>query len=317
VMEIKDRLITDAFVIEAGHVGVLMGGNSAEREISLETGAHVISCLKESGVNATPIDWNGKLSLSENYMQYDRIFIATHGIGGEDGKIQSVLELLDIPYTGTKVLGCALAMDKIRAKLVWSGLDLSTPSFEVIDYDTDSASLVNKIGLPLIVKPARGGSSFGITIVDDISQLVEAISYAKKFDSLVIAESYITGEEYTVSILLDEALPAIKIKTPRAFYDFEAKYRSESTEYICPCELQPEAEEMIQEIALEAFAALGGSGWGRIDFMKDEHGKFWLIEMNTVPGLTSHSLFPMSVHHSGKKITQAVLSILSSSMTNE
>jgi len=316
-MEIKDRLITDAFVIEAGHVGVLMGGNSAEREISLETGAHVISCLKESGVNATPIDWNGKLSLSENYMQYDRIFIATHGIGGEDGKIQSVLELLDIPYTGTKVLGCALAMDKIRAKLVWSGLDLSTPSFEVIDYDTDSASLVNKIGLPLIVKPARGGSSFGITIVDDISQLVEAISYAKKFDSLVIAESYITGEEYTVSILLDEALPAIKIKTPRAFYDFEAKYRSESTEYICPCELQPEAEEMIQEIALEAFAALGGSGWGRIDFMKDEHGKFWLIEMNTVPGLTSHSLFPMSVHHSGKKITQAVLSILSSSMTNE
>jgi D-alanine-D-alanine ligase len=316
-MEIKDRLITDAFVIEAGHVGVLMGGNSAEREISLETGAHVISCLKESGVNATPIDWNGKLSLSENYMQYDRIFIATHGIGGEDGKIQSVLELLDIPYTGTKVLGCALAMDKIRAKLVWSGLDLSTPSFEVIDYDTDSASLVKKIGLPLIVKPARGGSSFGITIVDDISQLVEAISYAKKFDSLVIAESYITGEEYTVSILLDEALPAIKIKTPRAFYDFEAKYRSESTEYICPCELQPEAEEMIQEIALEAFAALGGSGWGRIDFMKDEYGKFWLIEMNTVPGLTSHSLFPMSVHHSGKKITQAVLSILSSSMTNE
>jgi D-alanine-D-alanine ligase len=317
VMEIKDRLITDAFVIEAGHVGVLMGGNSAEREISLETGAHVISCLKESGVNATPIDWNGKLSLSENYMQYDRIFIATHGIGGEDGKIQSVLELLDIPYTGTKVLGCALAMDKIRAKLVWSGLDLSTPSFEVIDYDTDSASLVKKIGLPLIVKPARGGSSFGITIVDDISQLVEAISHAKKFDSLVIAESYITGEEYTVSILLDEALPAIKIKTPRAFYDFEAKYRSESTEYICPCELQPEAEEMIQEIALEAFAALGGSGWGRIDFMKDEYGKFWLIEMNTVPGLTSHSLFPMSVHHSGKKITQAVLSILSSSMTNE
>ncbi|MGB0635985.1 MAG: D-alanine--D-alanine ligase [Gammaproteobacteria bacterium] len=316
-MEIKDRLITDAFVIEAGHVGVLMGGNSAEREISLETGAHVISCLKESGVNATPIDWNGKLSLSENYMQYDRIFIATHGIGGEDGKIQSVLELLDIPYTGTKVLGCALAMDKIRAKLVWSGLDLSTPSFEVIDYDTDSASLVKKIGLPLIVKPARGGSSFGITIVDDISQLVEAISHAKKFDSLVIAESYITGEEYTVSILLDEALPAIKIKTPRAFYDFEAKYRSESTEYICPCELQPEAEEMIQEIALEAFAALGGSGWGRIDFMKDEYGKFWLIEMNTVPGLTSHSLFPMSVHHSGKKITQAVLSILSSSMTNE
>ena len=317
MMEIKDRLITDAFVIEAGHVGVLMGGNSAEREISLETGAHVISCLKESGVNATPIDWNGKLSLSENYMQYDRIFIATHGIGGEDGKIQSVLELLDIPYTGTKVLGCALAMDKIRAKLVWSGLDLSTPSFEVIDYDTDSASLVKKIGLPLIVKPARGVSSFGITIVDDISQLVEAISYAKKFDSLVIAESYITGEEYTVSILLDEALPAIKIKTPRAFYDFEAKYRSESTEYICPCELQPEAEEMIQEIALEAFAALGGSGWGRIDFMKDEYGKFWLIEMNTVPGLTSHSLFPMSVHHSGKKITQAVLSILSSSMTNE
>ncbi len=302
MMEIKDRLITDAFVIEAGHVGVLMGGNSAEREISLETGAHVISCLKESGVNATPIDWNGKLSLSENYMQYDRIFIATHGIGGEDGKIQSVLELLDIPYTGTKVLGCALAMDKIRAKLVWSGLDLSTPSFEVIDYDTDSASLVKKIGLPLIVKPARGGSSFGITIVDDISQLVEAISHAKKFDSLVIAESYITGEEYTVSILLDEALPAIKIKTPRAFYDFEAKYRSESTEYICPCELQPEAEEMIQEIALEAFAALGGSGWGRIDFMKDEYGNFWLIEMNTVPGLTSHSLFPMSVHHSGKKL---------------
>ena len=147
--------------------------------------------------------------------------------------------------------------------------------------------------------------------------LLDAISYAKKFDSLVIAESYITGEEYTVSILLDEALPAIKIKTPRAFYDFEAKYRSESTEYICPCELPPDAEEMIQEIALEAFAALGGSGWGRIDFMKDEHGKFWLIEMNTVPGLTSHSLFPMSVHHSGKKITQAVLSILSSSMTNE
>lgn len=316
-MERKEHFIADTFVAEAGHVGVLMGGNSAEREISLETGAHVLSCLKESGVNATPIDWDGKLGLSENYMQYDRIFIATHGIGGEDGKIQSVLELLDIPYTGTKVLGCALAMDKIRAKLVWLGLDLLTPSFEVIDYETDSTSLAKKIGLPLIVKPARGGSSFGITIVNEVGQLLDAISYAKKFDPLVIAESYINGEEYTVSILLDEALPVIKIKTPRAFYDFEAKYRSESTEYICPCELPPDAEKMIQEIALEAFVALGGSGWGRIDFMKDEFGKFWLIEMNTVPGLTSHSLFPMSVHHSGKKITQAVLSILSSSMTNE
>ncbi len=316
-MDRKDYFVTDAIILEAGHVGVLMGGNSAEREISLETGAHVLSCLKESGINATPIDWDGKLGASENYTQYDRIFIAAHGVGGEDGKIQSVLELLDIPYTGTKVLGCALSMDKIRAKLVWSGLDLLTPSFEVIDYETDSTSLVKKIGLPLIVKPARGGSSFGITKVDEVSQLAEAISHAKKFDSLIIAESYITGEEYTVSILLDQALPVIKIKTPRAFYDFEAKYRSISTEYLCPCGLESEAEETIQGIALKAFSALGGSGWGRIDFMKDEFGKFWLIEMNTVPGLTSHSLFPMSVHHSGIKITQAVFSILLSSMTNE
>jgi D-alanine-D-alanine ligase len=316
-MGAKDLFATDAIAIKAGHVGVLMGGNSAEREISLETGAHVLSCLKESGINATAIDWNGKLSTSENYIQYDRIFIATHGVGGEDGKIQSVLELLDVPYTGTKVLGCALSMDKIRAKLVWSGLGLLTPPFEVIGLETDLASLVKKIGLPLIVKPARGGSSLGVTKVNEIDQMAEAISHAKKYDSSIIAESYIVGEEYTVSILWDEALPVIKIKTPRPFYDFEAKYRSESTEYICPCGLRSEAEKAIQGIALEAFSALGGRGWGRIDFMKDASGKFWLIEMNTVPGLTSHSLFPMSVEHSGKKIAQAVLSILLSSMTNE
>ncbi len=315
-MESGDLTRLNKVMMEAGRVGVLMGGDSAEREISLETGSNVVSCFKKLGINVTAIDWDGKLSPTTSFIEFDRIFIAAHGVGGEDGKIQSVLELSGIPYTGSNVLGCALSMDKIRSKLVWSGADLPTPIFEIVDLLTDTKSLVKKIGLPLMVKPARGGSSLGVTKVADVSQVGNAILEAKKYDSLVIAETYISGEEYTVSILLEQALPVIKIKTPRAFYDFEAKYKSESTKYICPCELDFKTEKVIQKIALEAFKILGGSGWGRVDFIKDDSGKFWLIEMNTIPGLTSHSLFPMSVIQSGKTIEQAMLSILSTSMNS-
>ena len=307
----------DTVIARAGRVAVLMGGDTAEREISLRTGRAIERALSHSGVDAVSIDWSGKLDHALLEAQFDRYFIALHGRGGEDGQIQAALQLLGRPYTGSGVLGSALAMDKSRAKLAWQGAGLPTPPFRFVDKNTSPTELLADLRLPLAIKPAREGSSVGVvkaTYADDIS---EAISTAGASDAIVIAEEWIDGEEYTLGILHDHPLPMIKLETPREFYDFDAKYETDDTRYICPCGLSEQKETEAANLALRAFKSLGAAGWGRIDLMADKQGRFWLIELNTVPGMTDHSLVPMAAAQAGLSFEQLSLAILATSMSPE
>ncbi|MEQ8233081.1 MAG: D-alanine--D-alanine ligase [Gammaproteobacteria bacterium] len=307
----------EAVVRAAGRVGVLMGGTSAEREISLKSGAAVTAALLAAGVDARAIDWQGALDATLLDADVDRFFIALHGRGGEDGQLQAVLELVGKPYTGSGVLGCALAMDKSRAKLAWLGAGLPTPPFEVVGGATDAAELLARLGSPLFVKPAREGSSIGVSKVDDAAALGAAIAAARHYDDDVIVEQAIDGGEYTLSIVDGRALPVIKLETARAFYDYQAKYVDDDTRYLCPCGL-PEAEEAeLAAIGLRAFAVLGARGWGRVDFMRDRAGRNWLIELNTVPGMTDHSLVPMAARAAGMSFEDLVVAILAASLHME
>jgi D-alanine-D-alanine ligase len=306
--------LVDAVRAHAGRVGVLMGGNSGEREISLKSGMAVLGGLRAAGINAAAIDWDGALMAPVDPQRYDRIFIALHGRGGEDGQIQAVLDLQGVPYTGSGVLGCALAMDKARAKLVWLGSGLPTPEFEVVDDASDVAALTRKLGLPLMIKPAREGSSLGISKVDFADDLGDAIINAQACDSQVLAERYIAGDEYTLAIVDGATLPMIKLETSRAFYDYDAKYVADDTRYVCPCGLSESAEDAAAQLGLRAFEVLDARGWGRVDFMCDASGKMWLIELNTVPGMTDHSLVPMAAQHAGMSFEDLVVTILASSM---
>lgn len=297
----------------AGRVGVLMGGASAEREISLRSGAAVLAALVSAGVNAEGVDWDGKLDSVRDWRAFDRYFIALHGRGGEDGQIQAVLELMGIPFTGTRMLGCALAMDKVRTKLVWAGAGLPTPPFEVLGKDPSAAEVIGRLGLPLMIKPAREGSSLGVSRVASEADFDAAARLARSFDDIVIAERYVEGGEYTLSIVSDTAFPLIKLETPREFYDYDAKYVTDDTEYICPCGLDDAAERQAAELGLRAFEVINAHGWGRVDFMRDDQGRNWLIELNTVPGMTDHSLVPMAARHAGMSFEELVLSILASS----
>ena len=302
-------------VAAAGRVAVLMGGASAEREVSLRSGAAVAAALREAGVDARAIDWDGTLTAdSFSNDGFDRYFIALHGRGGEDGQIQAVFDLLGRPYTGSGVLGCALAMDKIRTKLVWRGAGLPTPAFERACAESDAATSGRALGLPVFVKPAHEGSSIGISKVEFADDLGTAIEFARRYDDEVLIERAVSGGEYTMAIVDGEALPIIKLETPRSFYDFEAKYSSDDTRYICPCGLAPSTVEDITSIGLRAFEAIGLRGWGRVDFMVDEDDKPWLIEINTVPGMTDHSLVPMAARHAGMDFPQLVVAILAASM---
>ncbi len=308
-----------ARVVErAGRVAVLMGGASAEREISLRSGAAVTTALQRAGVDATAVDWDGSLAGALGDSAYDRYFIAVHGRGGEDGKLQAALELAGRRYTGSGVLGCALAMDKSRAKLAWLGAGLPTPPFEIVDERADVAALVARLGLPLVIKPAREGSSLGVTLVKLADALPGAIAAARAFDAIVIAERCIVGGgEYTASILGSRALPMIRLETPREFYDYEAKYVTDDTRYLCPCGLDTDDEAQAAALALRAFEVLDGSGWGRVDFMRDAAGRMWLIELNTVPGMTDHSLVPMAAAEAGIGFEELVVEILASAMDAE
>ncbi|MGE0482796.1 MAG: D-alanine--D-alanine ligase [Gammaproteobacteria bacterium] len=301
----------------AGRVGVLMGGTSAEREISLKSGAAVTAALHEIGIDAVPLDWNGQLDAAFLAHDVDRYFIALHGRGGEDGQLQAVLDLLGRPYTGSGVLGCALAMDKSRAKLAWLGAGLPTPEFELVDDHSEAEAVIERLGAPLFVKPAREGSSIGISKVDNGEALRAAIALARRHDDTVIVERGIGGGEYTLSIVDGVALPLIKLETPREFYDFEAKYLADDTRYLCPCGLAPGDEQAAAELGMRAFTVLGGRGWGRVDFMRDAAGRMWLIELNTVPGMTDHSLVPMAARQAGMSFTDLVLAILGASMREE
>jgi D-alanine-D-alanine ligase len=295
---------------EFGKVAVLMGGSSAEREISMISGQAVLNALKKQGINAFAVDVD--LNVSEQLLsnQFDRAFNVLHGRGGEDGQIQGVLTSLGIPFTGSGITGAVLSMNKMLSKQVWIQQGLPTAPFVQLSADIDEQALLETIGLPMMVKPVNEGSSIGMTKVNSAEQLTKAIELAKQYDSEVIMEKWIEGEEYTVAILDDEALPVIQLKTPHDFYDFEAKYQANTTEYLCPCGLSQEDELACQGIAIKAFKALRMSGWGRIDFMRDKQGQFYLLEANSVPGMTDHSLVPMAAKAAGIDFEELVTIVL-------
>ncbi|MBP5986973.1 MAG: D-alanine--D-alanine ligase [Azonexus sp.] len=280
-----------------GKVAVLFGGTSAEREVSLNSGSRVLAALQGQGIDAHAFDPASQPL--DALKGYDRAFIALHGRHGEDGTIQGALEVMHIPYTGSGVLASALAMDKFRTKLMWRAAGLPIPDYAVLTADSDFAEVEEQLGLPLFVKPAHEGSSIGITKVKQRGALKAAYEAAAKLDPLVIAEKGVLGGEYTVGIIGDEAMPIIKIEPATEWYDYEAKYNRDDTKYLCPCGL-PEAKEMeIRKGALEAFRILGGRGWGRVDFLMDEDGKHYFLEVNTAPGMTDHSLVPMAARVNG------------------
>jgi len=293
-----------------GKVAVLLGGRSAEREVSMNSGAAVLAALQRSGVDAHPFDpavQNLQALVDDGF---DRAFIALHGRFGEDGTVQGALELLHIPYTGSGVLASALGMDKWRTKLVWQASGLPVPDYALLDKDSDWKAVVQQLGLPLFVKPANEGSSVGITKVKALDELPGAFRAAVMHDKLVLAESYIGGGEYTVAILGEQALPVIKIEPANEFYDYEAKYLSDKTRYLCPSGLSVAQEAEMQRLAKRSFALIGGRGWGRVDFLMDEAGKSYLLEVNTSPGMTDHSLVPMAARQAGMSFDQLVLRIL-------
>lgn len=305
---------------QIGRVGVLYGGLSAEREISLQSGAAVIAALEEAGIDHVAIDVGENIVADLQAANIDRAFLILHGPGGEDGRIQALLEFLNIPYTGSDVQSSALAMDKLRTKYIWNGLSanssikLPTPEFAVLTRDSDFAAVLARLGGEAMVKPANEGSSIGMSRVKSAAELEAAFNVAAKYQGSVLVERLITGAEYTVGILDGEALPAIKLETHHSFYDYDAKYLAEDTRYLCPCGLSPEKEQELKQLALNAFNALGCRGWGRVDVMADAQQNFYLLEVNTAPGMTSHSLVPMAAKAVNLSFTELVLTVLRASI---
>lgn len=297
-----------------GKVAVMLGGRSAEREVSLNSGQAVLEGLLEMGVDAHPFD-PAQQPLTELLAQnFKRVVIMLHGRGGEDGSLQGALQQLNLAYSGSGVLGSALCMDKIRSKQIWQSLDLPTAAYEIADKRVFDAAMCGaimaRLGSEVMVKPAQEGSSIGMARVTSALQLETAIQDAFKYDNKVLVEQFIQGTEYTVSILNGKALPSISMSTPRVFYDYAAKYQSESTEYFCPSGLSAQQEQQLAALALKAFDALEGSGWGRVDFMKDSQGQFYLLEANTVPGMTKKSLVPMAAKQAGMSFAELSMRVL-------
>lgn len=293
-----------------GRVAVLMGGCSAEREVSLRSGNAVLEALLRVGVDAFGLDLSEQALTQIMAEKIDRAFIALHGRGGEDGSIQGVLEWLRIPYTGSDVMSSALGMDKYKCKQVWHGLGLPTPASSLLSATTNAENLVAKLGLPLMIKPAHEGSSIGMSKVTSAGQLAEAYSEASQYDTRILAERFISGPEFTVSIVDDRALPVIGLITSHDFYDFSAKYTATDTQYLLPSGLTAEEETAMQELALEAYRAVGCESWGRVDIMVDEAKQPWLLEVNTSPGMTDHSLVPQAAAYAGISFEQLVVDIL-------
>jgi len=293
-----------------GKVAVLLGGRSAERDISLQSGQAVLTALCESGVNAHPFD-PALDSLEELRRQkFDRAFIALHGRFGEDGTVQGALELMELPYTGSGVMASALAMDKWRTKLIWQAAGIQSPRFEILNAHTNFLMVAEKLGLPLIIKPAREGSTIGLSKVYKAQDVAEAYRLAAKHDSLVLAEEFVSGKELTAAILGDAALPLVRIEVAGDLYDYQAKYLSNDTRYHCPSGLAEPLEKAIQQEALSAYQVLGCAGWGRVDVIVNQHNQFYFLEANTSPGMTSHSLVPMAAKAAGIPFQELVLKIL-------
>jgi D-alanine-D-alanine ligase len=293
-----------------GRVAVLLGGKSAEREISLKSGAMVLEALRSRGVDAHPFDPAERGLDALIAERFARVFIALHGRFGEDGTVQGILEWLGIPYTGSGVLASALAMDKLRAKLLWQASGIPTPPHEMLEAGSDFGAVAARLGLPLMVKPVNEGSSLGMTKVREAGALDEAYALAVNYDRVVMAEKFVDGVELTTGILDDAALPLIRLETPREFYDYEAKYFADDTRYILPCGLPAERERALQALCLKGFRALGCRGWGRVDLMLDRAGEPYLLEVNTAPGMTDHSLVPMAARHVGIGYEELCLRIL-------
>src|ERR1700722_17591806 len=300
---------------DVGAVAVLYGGGSSEREISLLTGNAVLAALKRRGVNAQGFDPAQRPLADLEALKIERVWIALHGPGGEDGTVQGALEFLGVPYTGSGVLGSAIAMDKLRSKRLAQAAGVATPPFVVLQATSDLDLALQRLGLPLIVKPASQGSSVGMARVERAEDLPQAWKDARRIESAVFAERWISGGEYTVAILHGAALPSIRIETPRSFYDYEAKYFRDDTRYFCPSGLASQAEQHLANLALAAFDAIGASGWGRADFMADATGRPLLLEVNTIPGMTSHSLVPMAARAVEIDFEELVWRVLETSFT--
>lgn len=298
-----------ADIARFGKVAVLFGGRSAEREISLRSGQAVLDGLLRSGVDAHPVDPGPDILDVLVAGGFDRAFIVLHGRGGEDGVIQGALQSIDLPYTGSGVLGSALGMDKYRCKLLWRGWGLPTADFALLADESDLTEAA-ALGFPLMIKPAHEGSSIGMAKVEDASALAAAWRDAARYDSLVLAEQWISGAEFTCAVLGRQALPLIRLETPHAFYDYEAKYQADSTRYLCPCGLPQEQEQSLRDLSILAFDAVGAKGWGRVDLMLDGDGNPMLLEINTVPGMTDHSLVPMAARADGIGFDALVTRIL-------
>lgn len=305
-----------AMVKAFGRVAVFMGGDSAERDVSLKSGQAVLSALLSAGVNAFGIDVQGCLLKTVEQPEFDRVFIALHGRGGEDGTLQAILSQAGIPFTGSDVMASALAMDKLRTKYVFAGCGLATPKFRIMASADDAAIIAAELRMPLSVKPSHEGSSIGIFKVTNAGELVQAWQAAAAMDTSVLVEEWIEGPEFTVSLLQDRALPAIGLSTDHVFYDYDAKYLANDTRYCIPCGLSADDELRLQQLALEAFRVVGCRTWGRVDIMQDTDGKFWLLEVNTVPGMTDHSLVPMSARAAGISFEELVVRILADTLAD-
>ncbi|SIQ78981.1 D-alanine--D-alanine ligase [Aquipseudomonas alcaligenes] len=297
-----------------GRVAVLFGGKSAERAVSLKSGAAVLEALQSAGVDAFGIDVGDDFLQRLAAEKIDRAFIVLHGRGGEDGSMQGLLECAGIPYTGSGILASALAMDKLRTKRVWLSLGLPTPNHAVLASEADCRAAAAALGFPLIVKPAHEGSSIGMAKVADVDALISAWKDASQYDSQVLVEQWIAGPEFTVAMLRGQVLPPIGLGTPHSFYDYDAKYLASDTQYRIPCGLSADKEAELKALTARACEAVGTQGWARADVMQDANGQFWLLEVNTVPGMTDHSLVPMAARAAGLDFQQLVLAILADSV---
>jgi D-alanine-D-alanine ligase len=305
------RRVRDA--AEFGRVAVMLGGHSSEREVSLDTGAAVLEALRRRGVDAHAWDPAERPMSDFLAAAFDRVWIALHGPGGEDGALQGLLQWLDLPYTGSGVMASAIAMDKVRSKHLFRATGIPTPDYEVVDTTAAAGAAGERLGYPLIVKPSGQGSSVGMSRVVAPEELGEAVDMALQYGGTVLLETCIVGAERTVAVLQGSALPSIRIETPRVFYDYRAKYESERTEYICPGTADAAEEKRYAELALAAFDVLGGRGWGRVDFMTGSDGQPLVLELNTVPGMTSHSLVPMAARQGGIDFDELCWRILETS----
>ena len=311
----REERVAVADARDFGRVAVMLGGLSAEREVSLDTGSAVLAALQSRGVDAHPWD-PAENSIAEFAAAgFDRVWIALHGPGGEDGAIQGALQWLDVPYTGSGVMASALAMDKVRSKHLFDACGIPTPDYAIVRHHADAVLAAESFGFPMILKPSAQGSSVGMTKVFDQDDLAESVELALQYGSVALAERCIVGGEYTVGVLQGEALPTIRIETPRVFYDYRAKYESDRTEYYCPGTPDAATEAIYAELALATFNEVGCRGWGRVDFMTGEDGQPLVLEVNTIPGMTSHSLVPMAARQAGIDFAELCWRILETSVS--